>query len=252
LEGEFLHAGAYSVEPGETLRDLVIRAGGLTPNAYLYGSEFTRESTRRQQQRRIDEYARKAEMELQRGDLALISSATSSAQDVASASAARQTEQEMVAQLRQLRATGRIVLELKARSEGIDAIPPLALEDGDRFTVPSTPSTINVVGSVYEQSSFVYHPGAHVLRYLQLAGGMDQNADHRHVFVIRADGSVVSRASFEHYWDDEFEKLPLYPGDTLVVPEKTLRPTALRGLLDWTQIFSQLALGAAAIDVLRQ
>jgi protein involved in polysaccharide export with SLBB domain len=50
LEGEFVHAGIYSVQPGETLRDLVRRAGGLTSNAYLYGSEFTRESTRALQQ----------------------------------------------------------------------------------------------------------------------------------------------------------------------------------------------------------
>ncbi len=252
LEGEFVHAGIYSVGPDETLRDLVLRAGGLTSNAYLYGSEFLRESTRKLQQQRIEEYAQKAELEIQRGNLALISSATSSAQDIASAGAARETEQEMVTRLRQLRATGRIVLELKPRSSGIDVIPPIALEDGDRFTVPSTPATINIVGSVYDQSSFLYHPGAYALKYLHLAGGMDKNADHTRVFVIRADGSVVSRASYNHYWADEFDRLPLYPGDTLVVPEKTVHPTALRGLIDWTQIFSQLALGAAAVNVLRQ
>ncbi len=252
LEGEFLHAGIYSVSPGETLRDLVMRAGGLTRNAYLYGSEFTRESTRKLQQQRIDEYARSAEMEIQRGNLALISSASSSAQDIASAAAARDTEQETVARLRQLRATGRIVLELKPRSTGIDVIPPIPLEDGDRFTVPSMPATINIVGSVYDQSSFLYHHGACTLKYLQLAGGMDRNADRKHIFVIRADGSVVSRASLNRIWDDDFNRLPLYPGDTLVVPGKTVRPTALRGLLDWTQIFSQLAIGAAAVDVLRQ
>lgn len=253
LEGEFLHAGIYSVGPGETLADVVMRAGGLTPDAYLYGSEFTRESTRKLQQQRIDEYARNAEMEIERGNLALISSATSSAQDVASAAAARSTEQEMVARLRQLRATGRIVLELKPRSSGVNVIPPIPLEDGDRFTVPSKPATVNIVGSVYDQSSFLYHPGAYTLRYLRLAGGIDRNADHKHIFIIRADGSVVSRASLNHnYWEDTFDRLPLFPGDTLVVPEKTVRPTALRGLLDWTQIFSQLAIGAAAVDVLRQ
>jgi len=254
LEGEFVHAGIYSVRPGENLRDLVVRAGGLTSNAYLYGSEFTRESTRELQQQRIDEYARTAEMEIERGNMALIASATTSAQDVASAAAARDTEQAMVARLRQLRATGRIVLDLKPRSSGIDVIPPIALEDGDRFTVPSMPATINIVGSVYDQSSFLYHPGARTLKYLQLAGGADRNADQKHIFVIRADGSVVSRASMNHttYWDNDFGKLPLYPGDTLVVPEKTVRPTAMRGLLDWTQIFSQLAIGAAAIEVLRE
>jgi protein involved in polysaccharide export with SLBB domain len=251
LEGEFLHSGVYSVGPNETLRDLVVRAGGLTSDAYLYGSEFTRESTRKLQQLRIDEYVHNTEMEIQRGNLALIASATSSAQDIASVGAARQTEQDMVGRLRQLRATGRIVLELKPRSSGVDAIPPITLEDGDRFTVPSTPATTNIVGSVYDQSSFLYHSGAYTFKYLELAGGMDRNADHKHIFVIRADGSVVSRTAHDHLWNDSFNKLPLYPGDTLVVPEKTIRPTALRGLLDWTQIFSQLAIGAAAVNILR-
>src|SRR6201989_2961702 len=56
LEGEFISSGVYSVNPGETLRQLVQRAGGLSPDAYLYGSEFTRESTRRVQQQRLNEY----------------------------------------------------------------------------------------------------------------------------------------------------------------------------------------------------
>ena len=56
LEGEFEQAGIYSVLPGETLRQLVARAGGLTPNAYLFGSDFTRESTRVLQQQRLNDY----------------------------------------------------------------------------------------------------------------------------------------------------------------------------------------------------
>ena len=47
LEGEFNSSGVYSVLPGETLRGLLRRAGGFTSDAYLYASEFTRESTRR-------------------------------------------------------------------------------------------------------------------------------------------------------------------------------------------------------------
>jgi protein involved in polysaccharide export with SLBB domain len=90
-------------------------------------------------------------------------------------------------------------------------------------------------------------------QYLKLAGGATRNADSRHSFVIRADGSVVSRSADKGYslWSGgSFDQLRLNPGDTIVVPDKTLRPTALRNVLDWTQVFSQLALGAAAINVL--
>src|SRR5581483_10767943 len=65
LEGEFTAAGIYSVKPGETLAQLIQRAGGLTPQAYLYGAEFTRESTRADQQRRLDEFVREMEKQVE-------------------------------------------------------------------------------------------------------------------------------------------------------------------------------------------
>lgn len=251
LEGEFVHGGIYSAEPGETLRDLVRRAGGFTSNAYLYGSEFDRESTRKIQQQRIDEYVRRVDLDASRGTLALTSSATSSQGSIANTSAATSAELALLARLKQIRATGRIVLVFQPTSDNLDSVPDIPLENGDRFMVPSTPSTINVVGAVYDQNSFLYHLHGHVDQYMKAAGGPDRDADWHHSFVIRADGSVVSRESVRGPWGNDFKDLRLNPGDTIIVPDKTLRPTALRGLLDWTQIFSQLALGAAAINVLR-
>jgi protein involved in polysaccharide export with SLBB domain len=252
LEGEFVHAGIYSVHAGETLRDLVRRAGGFTSKAYLYGSEFGRESTRILQQQRIDEYVRQVDLEASRGTLALTASATSSAGTVANTSAATAAEQQLLLRLKQIRATGRIVLDFRADSASLDDVPAMTLENGDRFTVPPAPATINVVGAVYDQNSFLYQAGGSAGHYLRVAGGPDRDADWRRTFVIRADGSVVSRDSVKNVWGNTFKDMRLNPGDTIVVPDKTIRPTALRGLLDWTQIFSQLAIGAAAVEVLRQ
>jgi protein involved in polysaccharide export with SLBB domain len=252
LEGEFVHSGVYSVQPGETLRDLVRRAGGITGKAYLYGSEFDRESTRILQQQRIDEYVRRVDLDASRGTLALTASATSSPGTAANASSATAAEQQLLLRLKQIRATGRIVLNFRPDVESIDEVPEIPLENGDRFTVPPAPATINVVGAVYDQNSFLFQGGSSTGHYLHVAGGPDRDADWRHTFVIRADGSVVSRESVKGPWGNTFAKLRLNPGDTIVVPDKTVRPTALRGLLDWTNIFSQLAIGAAAVEVLRQ
>jgi protein involved in polysaccharide export with SLBB domain len=251
LDGEFVHAGVYTVEAGETLRDLVQRAGGLTAAAYLYGSEFTRESTRAIQQRRLDEYVQTLEMQMQRGNLALASSPASSAQDLASGAAAQNSEQELLGRLRQMRATGRIVLEFKAGSSGLDVLPDIALEDGDRFVVPPVPASVNVVGSVYDQNSFLFETARRAGTYLHLAGGPNRDADRKHVFIIRADGSVISREAESGIWGNEFDNLRMNPGDTIVVPEKTFKPSALRGFLDYSQLFSQFALGAAALSVIQ-
>jgi protein involved in polysaccharide export with SLBB domain len=250
LGGEFTHAGVYSVQPGETLRQLVERAGGFTPNAYLYGSEFTRESTRIVQQARFDEYVQSLEMRIQRGNLALAAS-TVTAADIASTAAVQSSERDLLASLRQIRATGRIVLRFKPDGINPDTIPDLTLEDGDRFVVPSVPATVNVVGAVYDQNTFLYSHGGRAGTYLHLAGGPNKDADRNHEFIIHADGEVVSRERERMLWGNEFDDQHISPGDTIMVPEKTFRSSALRGLLDWSQVFSQFALGAAAIQVLQ-
>jgi protein involved in polysaccharide export with SLBB domain len=250
LDGEFVHAGTYTVQPDETLRQLIVRAGGITPKAYLYGSEFTRESVRAAQQARVDEYARNMEMRIQRGTLALAGSSGSS-QDLASGTAAQSSERDLLTSLRQIRASGRIVLAFEPDTIGTDRIPDIEMENGDRFVVPPVPAVVNVVGAVYNQNSFLYARGRRTGQYLHLAGGPNRDADKKHSFVIRANGDVLSRDTMKEFWGNEFANLRLNPGDTVVVPEKTFKPSALRGVLEWSQLFSQLALGAAAVNVIK-
>lgn len=252
LDGEFAHAGVYTAQEGETLRHLVERAGGLTPNAYLYGSEFTRQTTRAVQQARIDEYVQSLGMQIERSNLAISASSVSQPQDLASSAAATANERDLLYSLRQIRATGRIVLTFAPNSQGINTIPDVPLEDGDFFLIPPVPASVNVVGAVYDQNSFLYVRGTKVGTFLRYAGGANRDGDHKHEFIIRANGDVVSEQRSNGMWSgNDFNKLSMYPGDTIVVPEKTFRPTALRNFIDWSQLFSQFALGAAALSVLR-
>ncbi len=252
LDGEFAHAGVYEVRPGETLRALVERAGGLTDDAYLYGSEYTRESTRALQQARIDEYVRSQSQRIRQSNLAMASSALSSPQEMASAAAAESSERDMLANLRQIRATGRIVLRFKPDSRGIQSLPDIVLEGGDHFFVPSAPATVSVVGAVYDQNSFLYAKGLKTADYLREAGGANREADRGHMFIIRADGEVVSREMRATLWSGgDFSSQEINPGDAIVVPEKVFKPNAMRGFIDWSQVFSQFALGAAAMNELK-
>lgn len=252
LEGEFLHAGVYSVLPGETLRQLVLRAGGLTSQAYLYGSQFSRESTRREQQQRLDEYvsALSYQIEVSASNRA---SSVVSPQEAATVGASVSSQRELVNRLRGIRATGRIVLHIDPLKSDVGSLPDLPLEDGDRFVVPPVPSTVGIVGAVYDPNSFVYQAHKRAGDYLRIAGGPNRNADRRQVFIIRADGSVVSRQYLDRtiWTDDKFNGQAIYPGDTIIVPEQLNKTTLLRGLTDWSAVFSQFALGAAAVNVIR-
>ena len=249
LEGEFGSSGVHQIMPGETLKRLVARVGGLTPNAYLFGARFTRESTRLQQEKTLEDALYRLEKDMSQFNTLRAQNVTSP-EDAASLKQQAENQQALLARLRQIRPIGRIVLELP-ESARLNDLPDMPLEDGDRFIVPPPPSMVSVVGAVYGESSFVYRTEKRVADYLTQAGGTTKTADSGSIYVLRADGSVKSKRQ-EGWFSASLEGSRLMPGDSIVVPEELDRTTVTRALKDISQIFYQFGLGAAAIAVLHQ
>ena len=245
LEGEVVSSGVYSVLPGETLRHLVERAGGVTAEAYLYGSEFTRESTRRVQQQRLNEYIDEITLQVSANATNNFGRALNGA-DAAAATAAQQQNQSVISSLRQIRAKGRIVLELPVDANNVSQFPDMPLEDGDRLIVPRIPSTVNVEGAVYNQNSFMFDPTRRVGSYIRLAGGANRDADTSRAYVIRASGSVLSKQYSSSLRGNSFDSLHIYPGDTVVVPLNLTKGQTLKTIVSIAQIVGQLGIAIAA------
>ena len=251
LEGEFVNPGIYRVEPGETLRQLVARVGGLSPNAYLFGAEFTRETTRIYQQKKLDEAVNRLEREIQSASISRARNVTT-AEEAAGLTQDAQAQQALIGKLRQVKATGRIVLEVPPEeTAGLKDLPDIVLEDSDRFTVPPRPSTVNVVGAVYNENAFVFKPEKRLTDYLRQAGGVSRTGDKADVYLLRVDGSVISKRQ-SGWLMGSFDGERVMPGDTIVVPEDFERQTWTKVLKDYGQILYQFGLGAAAIKVLKQ
>ena len=248
LEGEFAFAGLYQAQPGETLRQLVARVGGLTPEAYLFGAEFTRESTRRNQEERFRQAIVQYEQDLQRAAATRARNVTS-AEDVAALKAEAEAQQATLARIRTLRPTGRIVLELP-EDPTVENIPDMALEDGDRFVIPQRPSMVSVFGTVFNESAFLHRNEKTVSDYLAQAGGPRKEADQKSIYVLRADGSVISKRG-AGWFSSSLDRMHPMPGDAIVVPEDLTRTTWMKDLKDWTQIFYQFGLGVAALQVIK-
>lgn len=254
VQGEVRAPGIYQIRAGETLPQLIERVGGVTPEAYLFGTEFAREETRRQQQLALDEAVTRLETQL--ANEAAGTAASLSATDTQSAAALRIAQGEAAkAQLRKLKAmkaSGRISLELPTSTFGTADLPGLQLEDGDRVTIPAKPAFVFAVGAVANNNALLWKSGRKVSDYLDIAG-VDADADFENLFVVRADGTVIH--SSRRGWFSNIEKVEMMPGDTLVVPGKTNRETFwasfTRGLKDWSQILYQFGLSAAAIKTLR-
>jgi protein involved in polysaccharide export with SLBB domain len=247
LEGEVNHAGVYQALQGESLRQLVLRVGGVTPQAYIFGTEFTRESTRRQQEERLRQSLIQYEQDLQRAAATRARNVTS-AEDAATLKAEAEAQQSVLARLKRLQPTGRIVLELDEEAT-LANIPEIPLEDGDRLVIPYRPAMVSVFGTVYNESAFIHRPDKTVADYVAQAGGTRKEADRRSMYVLRADGSVISEQG--SFFSSGLNGTRLMPGDAIVVPEDLTRTTWMKDLKDWTQIFYQFGLGAAAIKVIR-
>lgn len=247
IEGEVLKPGEYVLPPDSTINDALRVAGGLTNAAYLFGTEFSRESVRVTQQENYERALRDMETEFTR---ASSTQRASTADEAASLSARASANTRLIERLRAVRPTGRVVLELAADAS---ALPDLALEHGDRLYVPPKPTTVGVFGSVFNAGSYLFGGNRRVDDYLRLAGGPTRGADTGSVFVVRANGSVVSGRQNSGWFNtgSGLSDVPALPGDTLFVPEELNKTTWIQNAKDWTQIFYQFGIGAAALKTIR-
>ena len=245
VEGEVMRPGVYKLETNETLRSVLQRAGGLSPNAYVYGSLLTRESAKIDQQKSLDELANT--MEVQIRQQAVSAAASANPGDLNQILSAQEA---IITQLRNTRASGRVALDVRPKDKAVNDFPNMVMEDSDRLTIPHIPSTISVVGDVYNPGSFIFTTPNTAGSYLEIAGKGKPQSDMHHAFVLRANGVVVAANNVNGpFTGAKFTRIRLYPGDQIVVPYKLPTGAFVRGLQQWTQISSQLAITAAALAV---
>lgn len=256
IEGEVNKPGIYPVNPRDTLKSLIVKAGGTTPEAYLFATGLFREEVKKSQQRNMDRLLRKIEAESSAAIAQITQSGGASADPPvlqAKAQSAQQAQKQSLERFRILKPEGRISLSLKPSvNVSVENFPTLRLENGDRVYIPPRPDFVQVLGSVNTESALVYKAGLTVIDYIALAG-VGSSADVKGALLVRADGSAMTNQS---YWRNDVLSAEVLPGDTIVMPEKFDRESAwsqtIRSAKDFTQVLYQLGLGAAAIKTLRQ
>lgn len=248
VAGEVKQGGVFEIRKGETLRELMIRLGGLNESGYPYGIQLTRESVRRSQQLKLDEVAMRYEREIESAANSKVAG-TIDKDAIAAQDAELARGRRVAQQMRSIKAEGRIVLELEDGNAQLRDLPDVPLQDGDSIFVPRRPGTVEVLGAVFQSNSFIYKKNRTVKDYIQLAGGETNSADSSEVYIIRADG--VAKSSSGAGFFSSLNGTTLNPGDTVVVPEKVERASWRQSLKEWTSIFYQFGLGAAGLKVLK-
>ncbi|MCG3117568.1 MAG: SLBB domain-containing protein [Candidatus Manganitrophus sp. SA1] len=246
IVGEVRFPGSYTIKKGERLSSLIERAGGFTDKAYLKGALFTRESVRKLQQAQLDESIER----LQRQVLSKSATATQAAltpEDALQQKTVLEQRNALIERMKAAKAKGRIAIQLSYPDELKGTASDLLLEEGDNLMIPEKAQHIQVIGSVYNQTAFIYSPKMTVSEYLKNAGGMTDEAEERELYVLKVDGSAVSQKVERGFFSKGLLSSVLNPGDTIVVPEKIERVSWLKEVKDITQILFQIAATAGII-----
>ncbi|WP_246329801.1 SLBB domain-containing protein [Geomonas limicola] len=247
LKGEFRFPGVYPIFKGERLSSVIERAGGFTDLAYLKGAKFTREIARRLQQQRMDEALSKAQEDIIKLQTKITQTAASP-EEVASTKTTLETLMQSVEVLKTKRAEGRVLIEIASLEDLKGSVYDVELQGGDRLTVPSDPGTVNVIGDVYNQNSIVSQREKSVEWYLDQVGGATGDADLSEVYVVKVNGSVISRKNSGHFlFFNSFWRKHLDSGDTVIVPRQYEKTAWLRDIKDIAQVLGNIAVTAGVL-----
>ena len=212
ISGEVQYPGAYSIgSKKERVSDLVIRAGGLMPDAFVKGARMKRANKLVSEKLEIirnnlpDSLLHKAERQIQ-GDL------------------------------------------LELRLEEILNKPGTALDyvlkEGDQIIIPEVSQEVRISGEVLNPIGMAFQSGKGMKYYVNRSGGFSDNAQKRKSFVTYSDGTTQVTHSF--FW----RMYPtIEPGSQIIVPQKPEKHRVDQSG-KWLGIASTMATIAIAIATL--
>jgi protein involved in polysaccharide export with SLBB domain len=246
LEGEVTYPGSYGLQEGERLSSVLRRAGGLRDTAYAAGAVLIRTQVKELEEKTRVELIHQIETSSASARLG----ANLSGQDsTALLQAASAQQAEVLQRLKSQPASGRLVIHISADINSWANTPAdIEMHTGDVLTVPKRPGFVLVSGQVYNASAITYVPGKEASWYLRRAGGTNDVANRKEIFVVRANGSVIGRRSGEWYGANVLGTR-LEPGDVIVVPQKIIGSLFWRNLLTVAQLSSSIALTAAVAHI---
>lgn len=228
ISGAIDYPGTYVLNDNATIEDLYQLVGNFKSQAYLEGIVLTREVIRERQVKAIQkskEDLNKALLTATQkgdavGDIGIISALSESINP---------------------ENLGRLAGDFSPKSQ---ASLNTVLLDNDTIIVPKNPNSISVFGEVLNPIAMEYKKNLSLNSAINNAGGYQQYADKRRVYVIKANG-IVKKASRNIF----VSNVNLEPGDTIVVPRKIITQSpGIQALIPITQILSDLAFTAAALD----
>lgn len=238
LSGEVKFPGTYTIRRGESMANVIERAGGFTQFAMPIAAVFSRHSLRVKERQHLNKLAE----DLKRNIAAR--SFQSNPNTMMGQVSYAETKQ-LLADLSSAEAVGRLVIDV---TKVLRQEQDIQLENGDHLHIPQLIQSVNVIGEVNLATAHMFEAGITVDQYIERSGGFKQRADEQSVYIIKANGSVVIPKN-DKWFAVEYQ-LPLNEGDTIVVPMDADHMDDLTLWSTATQILYQIGIAAAAIGSL--
>jgi len=248
LAGEVRFPGKYPIHQGETLLSVLQRAGGLTDLAFPGGAVFIREELKKREKDQLELLANRLQSDLAALSLeaAVSAGASTTTTSTGSATQALAVGQQLMSQLRETKPVGRLVLDVNRIAKGgKGSSDDVLVRDGDKLLIPKKTQEVTILGEVQSPTSHVYVEGLTRDDYIGRSGGPTQKADKKRIYVVRANGDVVSGG--RSGWFRRSQAADIQPGDTIVVPLDTERVRALPVWQSVSTIIYNLAIALLAI-----
>ncbi len=238
VSGEVIFPGTYSILPGETLTEVLSRAGGFTEHAYPVGAVLSRDGLRALEKERLAELKKQLESDI---------AASNANEGSAGGQIIGAEEAELLlSNLDSIKPAGRMVIDLP----NVIASPvqnDVMMENGDVIAIPRYKPSVTVVGEVQYPTSHFYQASIDAMEYIDRSGGFKKHADNKRVYIVKANGSVVQPSTSAWF---KANKPLIQAGDTIVVPLDTDEVDSLTVWAKVSQIVGQFALGIAALNSL--
>jgi len=236
IEGEVRYPGSYTISrKDERITDLIRRAGGLTPFAYIHGASLKRpgNSTLSAGASRNDRVRAELEAQAEKANLAMITNLQKDQENLSLSQS----------QIQQKIQNDYVGVDFERIMERSDDKANLILQNGDIIFIPKELQTVNVGGEVLSPVTAVYMPNKGLKYYISQGGGFSEQALKKRTYVVYANGSAKSTSSFlgiRNYPHIE-------PGAEIYVPKKQYRERQTMSPQAWVGIGSAIASMAAII-----
>ena len=233
LSGEVKKPGAYNISEGETLSEVLKKAGGYTDNAYEYAGVLLRESAK--------EIERKINTRIYNDMIKFIATSPLAKNIV---SGGQSSLPLILSEFKNVEATGRIGAEFDISSLRNNPERDTILADGDKIHIPSYTQEIFVLGEVVAPGARLYQTNLTVGDYISESGGIGAYGDKSRIIIIRPNGNanIYTKNIFYKNSSD------ILPGSVIYVPREIGKLDGINLAAVVAPIFSSLAISLASLN----